>query len=76
MTDSPRPLFGPPPRAHARDMYAAPPVVKSVAAWIEDLRSVKSAGTRPATPDVPPTVKHKVDFEEALAPTTRRRKIR
>ena len=64
--------FGPPPRPHARDMYKAPPVVKSVAGWVDQMRHLPQAGTRPASPDVPPT-KHHVDFQEALRPTTRRR---
>ena len=67
--------FGP-SRAHAGDMYKAPPVVKSVAGWVDQMRHLPQAGTRPASPEVLPPVKHKVDFTGALAPTRRTRRIR
>ncbi len=53
-----------------------PPVVESIASWVDQMRHLPQAGTRPATSEDVPAVKHKVDFTEALAPTTRRRRIR
>ena len=69
-----RPPFGPPPRAHAADMYRPAPVVRSRAQWIADIRAVPEASPRPRNAsDVPPT-KHRVDFGEMLRPTRRGRR--
>ena len=75
MTDSPRPLFGPPPRARTSDMYRPAPIVRSRAEWIDALRAKPPvADLRPRGATEPaPIVRHAVDWAEVFAPTRRRR---
>ena len=68
--------FGPPPRAHAADMYRPAPIVRDRASWIDALRAMPpKASTRPRAVD-PPPVRHEIDAQAMYAPTRRTRRIR